>query len=186
MPYEFNMQSLKVSLICNYLLQRLGNGEFGEVHLGTWSGPNGSMPVAIKRPKSDSKSYDQEVQRDLLSDEMKIMAYLQEILPNGHENILRLVGAVTKNKEHFCILTEYCEWGSLDNFLRRKIENEKYVDELIPEYSDNSMESTRQIYKVHNYLNLMGRMDTNYGMRRGQSFAINEITNENSSLTLIS
>lgn len=131
-----------------YRFQRLGGGNFGDVFLGTLSGSKGKVRVAVKKPKNRSDSNDQKVQRDLLSVEMKMMAYLQERLPNGHENVLRLVGAATRNIEHFCILTEYCEWGSLDNFLRNKFGSEKYVNEVVSENIDNNEQSARQAYKV--------------------------------------
>lgn len=130
------------------MFQQLGKGHFGDVALGILSGPNGCALVAVKTPKHHSGSGDQKWQRQLLRDEMKIMAYLQERLPNGHENVLKLVGAITSSSEHFCILTEYCEWGSLNKFLQNTIENKRFEDEIVLEESDNNGQSVNQMYKV--------------------------------------
>lgn len=106
------------------------------------------MRVAVKTPKRESDSNERQMQRDLLRDEMKILAYLQEILPDGHENVLKLIGANTSSIDHFCILTDYCEWGSLDNFLRNKTDNDQYVNEIVSGDSDSKENSARHTYRV--------------------------------------
>lgn len=111
------------------------------MQLGTLSGTHGDVPVAIKTPKDD----DDELQKELLIEEMKIMAYLQEGFP--HENVLKMIGCVT-NKEHFCLLTEYCELGSLDKFLRKTIYSNKFEHEIVYEEYDHFIQSIKTTYKV--------------------------------------
>jgi hypothetical protein len=41
------------------------------------------------------------------------------------------MGAITTVKDEFCVVIEYCEYGSLDSFLRNKIERNKFVNELV-------------------------------------------------------
>lgn len=112
------------------------------MQLGTLSRPNGDVRVAIKKPKEDGN----ELQKSLLREEMNIMAHLQEGLP--HENILKMIGYITTSSEHFCLLTEYCELGSLDKFLRKKIESNKFEDEIAFEEHDSILQSIKQTYRV--------------------------------------
>jgi serine/threonine protein kinase len=103
--------------------------------------PNGKIPVAVKMAKySSSISLNRQErakreqllrrQRKLLRDELNIMAHLQA-LTGGHENVLKLVGAITTIRADFCVLTEYCEWGSAEHFLRNKFLNGDFENEII-------------------------------------------------------
>jgi hypothetical protein len=103
--------------------------------------PNGKLPVAVKMPKcscSTSLNRQERVEREqllrrqrkLLRDELNIMAHLQA-LTGGHENVLKLVGAITTIRADFCVLTEYCEWGSVEQFLRDKFHNDDFENEII-------------------------------------------------------
>ncbi len=111
------------------------------MHLGTLSQLIGKVPVAVKSPKLRFVSEKSEnirskrrnimrQQRKLLKDELKIMTHLQAV-SGGHENVLKLVGAITTSRTDFCILTEYCEWGSMDHFLRKKFNNGEFENEII-------------------------------------------------------
>ena len=114
--------------------------------------PIGKVPVAVKMPKSNTglgngkaKKRQEKIikcQRQLMREEMAIMIHLQKE-SGGHPNVLKLIGAITTIRADFCILTEYCEWGSMDQFLRRKIKNGEFLDEIIKEEN-----GTSQIWKV--------------------------------------
>jgi hypothetical protein len=92
---------------------------------------------------------DAKMQRDVLREELKIMGYLQNgVVFGGHENVLLLVGAITTNRKHFCLLTEYCSLGSMENFLQNKHSTHKFVNELILESSSGHRFPTTRIYKV--------------------------------------
>lgn len=67
----------------------------------------------------------QKIQRDAIRNELKILTSIGE-----HPNIIKLLGIVTMNRAEFCIITEYCENGSLDNFLDFKYKNEYFVDQV--------------------------------------------------------
>uniref|UniRef100_A0A914X042 Protein kinase domain-containing protein n=1 Tax=Plectus sambesii TaxID=2011161 RepID=A0A914X042_9BILA len=70
-------------------------------------------------------------QRQALRDELSIFAHLQSSSTGGHENVLKLLGAITTIKTDFSLLTEYCECGSMDRFLQEKWKNGKFEDELV-------------------------------------------------------
>ncbi len=114
------------------------------------------MPVAIKTTKSVSKSPmstssitsceqlaedEQRLQRDSIRDEIKIMTAV-----GGHPNVLQLLGACTVLEVNFCLITEYCENGSLDSFLRSKFDNEKFIDEIVV------LEEEKIVYKVRSFI----------------------------------
>lgn len=66
----------------------------------------------------------------------------------GHPNILRLIGVVTIWRDRFCIVTEYCDLGSLGLFLQEKFYKDLFVNELVSEESEEHIESKKQIWKV--------------------------------------
>jgi serine/threonine protein kinase len=93
----------------------------------------------VKTPKSVSseqmnrmnaleREQEQVNQRESLRDELKIMSFL-----SGHPNVVQLLGAITTNKDDFCVVIEYCEYGGMDSFLRGKFDNNKFINELIPQ-----------------------------------------------------
>ena len=63
----------------------LGSGEFGVVHKGQWSTPEGSVVVALKMSHKDAP----EAEKVKLLQETAIM---KQFL---HPNVVRLLGAVT-------------------------------------------------------------------------------------------
>uniref|UniRef100_A0A914WN68 Protein kinase domain-containing protein n=1 Tax=Plectus sambesii TaxID=2011161 RepID=A0A914WN68_9BILA len=117
--------------------RRIGEGFYGDVYLGTLSRSEENIQVAIKMAK-DEKS--------VLRDEMKILMYLQSEIE--HENVLRLLGAVTKSRNEFCILTEFCEFGSLDSFLERKYDGGEFVDEIIVQENNEQQQLLEQTWKA--------------------------------------
>uniref|UniRef100_A0A914WGS6 Protein kinase domain-containing protein n=1 Tax=Plectus sambesii TaxID=2011161 RepID=A0A914WGS6_9BILA len=82
-------------------------------------------------------------QRQAIKDELSIFAHLQSSSTGGHENVLKLLGAITTIKTDFCLLTEYCECGSMDRFLQTKWKNGAFEDELVFEESDSE-----QVWKI--------------------------------------
>ena len=90
------------------LLQQLGSGEFGTVHLGLWS--NGSADpaqVAVKTLNSQCSE----------SDRVK---FLREAAIMGqfvHNNVVRLHGVVTE-EENMMIVLEYMPKRDLQGYLK--------------------------------------------------------------------
>jgi serine/threonine protein kinase len=113
--------------------------------------------VAVKTPKKRDKTsendYEHEKilqqQRESLIDELKIMYYI-----GHHDNVLQLIGALTKCKDNFCIITEYCEFGSLDIFLKTKIEKGLYCDEIVKKFEEkeNNIACDATHWKVNKFL----------------------------------
>ncbi len=110
----------------------MGHGNFGEVYLGVLQQNETFSPIAVKKTKINTKDVQQDQQqkmrsqREALRNELNIMK-----CTNGHPNVLKLIGAITTNKDNFCVITEYCEFGSLDVFLQRKWRSGLFCDELI-------------------------------------------------------
>jgi hypothetical protein len=134
----------------------LAGGHFGDVCLGLLTINGSRLPVAVKTPKSlssermcqlnETEIVDQlKLQRDSLRDELRIIAQV-----GSHSNILKFYGAITTSKDDFQIVTEYCENGSLDNFLREKIDSGCFVNELMANIDDQNYQtpSTRRGWKV--------------------------------------
>ena len=96
-----------MSFLVHSVLQKLGSGEFGTVHLGLWS--NGSadpVQVAVKTLNSQCSE----------SDRVK---FLREAAIMGqfvHNNVVQLHGVVTE-EENMMIVLEYMPKGDLRNFL---------------------------------------------------------------------
>ncbi|XP_054845636.1 mast/stem cell growth factor receptor Kit [Eublepharis macularius] len=91
----------------------LGAGAFGKVVEATAYGlskPDGAVRVAVKMLKSSAHSTEQEA----LMSELKVLSYL-----GNHVNIVNLLGACTVGGP-ILVITEYCCYGDLLNFLRRK------------------------------------------------------------------
>jgi hypothetical protein len=158
--------------------QKLGQGCFGDVYLGTFTQPIGIVPVAVKTPKnfvssSHANSIKEKkkirLQRKLLRDELKIMAHIQDSL-GGHANVLRLVGAITTSKEDFCILTEYCEWGSLDHFLRNKYNSDDFENELLFEKNQNDTADSEEIWRVEFLILSTNRVERAGGQTRERGY----------------
>ncbi|XP_008059241.1 macrophage colony-stimulating factor 1 receptor [Carlito syrichta] len=93
----------------------LGAGAFGKVVEATAFGlgkEDAVLKVAVKMLKSTAHADEKEA----LMSELKIMSHL-----GPHENIVNLLGACTHGGP-VLVITEYCCYGDLLNFLRRKAE----------------------------------------------------------------
>ncbi|XP_006204512.2 macrophage colony-stimulating factor 1 receptor [Vicugna pacos] len=93
----------------------LGAGAFGKVVEATAFGlgkEDAVLKVAVKMLKSTAHADEKEA----LMSELKIMSHLGQ-----HENIVNLLGACTHGGP-VLVITEYCCYGDLLNFLRRKAE----------------------------------------------------------------
>ena len=92
----------------NYrMLQKLGSGEFGVVHLGTWTdGSADPIQVAVKTLNSKCSEPD----RVKFLREAAIMGQFQ------HINIVQLHGVVTE-EEKMMIVLEYMSKGDLRAYL---------------------------------------------------------------------
>ncbi|XP_027751089.1 macrophage colony-stimulating factor 1 receptor [Empidonax traillii] len=94
----------------------LGAGAFGKVVEATAIGlgkEDSVLKVAVKMLKSSADTDEQEA----LMSELKIMSHL-----GHHKNIVNLLGACTYGGP-ILVITEYCRYGDLLNFLRRKAES---------------------------------------------------------------
>ncbi|TMS20407.1 Platelet-derived growth factor receptor alpha [Larimichthys crocea] len=94
----------------------LGSGAFGKVVEGTAYGLSRSQPVmkvAVKMLKPTARSSEKQA----LMSELKIMTHL-----GPHLNIVNLLGACTKSGPIY-IITEYCFYGDLVNYLHKNREN---------------------------------------------------------------
>ncbi|XP_072294325.1 mast/stem cell growth factor receptor kita [Eucyclogobius newberryi] len=91
----------------------LGSGAFGKVVEATAYGlskADSVMTVAVKMLKSSAHS----TEKEALMSELKVLSYL-----GNHMNIVNLLGACTVGGPTL-VITEYCCFGDLLNFLRRK------------------------------------------------------------------
>ncbi|XP_008405694.1 mast/stem cell growth factor receptor kita isoform X2 [Poecilia reticulata] len=94
----------------------LGSGAFGKVVEATAYGLSNAdsvMTVAVKMLKSSAHS----TEKEALMSELKVLSYL-----GNHINIVNLLGACTVGGPTL-VITEYCCFGDLLNFLRRKRES---------------------------------------------------------------
>ena len=93
--------------VCCSILQKLGSGEFGVVHLGTWTdGSVDPIPVAVKTLNSKCSESD----RVKFLREAAIMGQFQ------HNNVVQLHGVVTE-EENMMIVLEYMSKGDLRELL---------------------------------------------------------------------
>ncbi|XP_030315109.1 macrophage colony-stimulating factor 1 receptor isoform X1 [Calypte anna] len=115
----------------------LGAGAFGKVVEATAFGlgkEDSVLKVAVKMLKSSADTDEQEA----LMSELKIMSHL-----GHHENIVNLLGACT-NGGPILVITEYCRYGDLLNFLRKKAESIIIQDSSL----DTSLDSTADYKNV--------------------------------------
>ena len=95
-----------ILLVCS-VLQRLGSGEFGTVHLGLWTkGSADPVQVAVKTLNSLCSVSD----RGKFLREAAIMGQFEG------DNIVRLHGVVTEVRDAIIVL-EYMSKGDLQEFL---------------------------------------------------------------------
>uniref|UniRef100_A0A3P9M0M3 Mast/stem cell growth factor receptor n=1 Tax=Oryzias latipes TaxID=8090 RepID=A0A3P9M0M3_ORYLA len=107
--WEFPRQKLRFG-------KTLGSGAFGKVVRATAYGlcsPDTVTTVAVKMLKPNAHS----TEKEALMSELKVLSYL-----GNHMNIVNLLGACTVGGP-LLVITEYCCYGDLLNFLRRKRES---------------------------------------------------------------
>ena len=109
--YEISFDSLNMGRL-------VGEGSFGKVYLATWN----ETPVAVKVLVDATSALDTKVNDpmrlrrmaepvlDKLSDEAGLMASMR------HPNIIQFMGIVSMPP---CVVTEYCERGSMADVLKR-------------------------------------------------------------------
>ncbi|XP_067434847.1 KIT proto-oncogene, receptor tyrosine kinase b isoform X1 [Thunnus thynnus] len=106
--WEFPRQKLRFG-------KTLGSGAFGKVVRATAYGlcsADTVSTVAVKMLKPNAHS----TEKEALMSELKVLSYL-----GNHVNIVNLLGACTVGGP-ILVITEYCCYGDLLNFLRRKRE----------------------------------------------------------------
>ncbi|XP_041840237.1 KIT proto-oncogene, receptor tyrosine kinase b [Melanotaenia boesemani] len=109
LKWEFPRQKLRFG-------KTLGSGAFGKVVRATAYGlcsPDTVTTVAVKMLKPNPHS----TEKEALMSELKVLSYL-----GNHVNIVNLLGACTVAGP-ILVITEYCCYGDLLNFLRRKRES---------------------------------------------------------------
>ncbi|KAK4318588.1 hypothetical protein Pmani_010423 [Petrolisthes manimaculis] len=92
--------------------QTLGEGEFGKVMKAKAQGIAGNLgysTVAVKMLKSNSTPAE-------LADLLSEYTLLKEV---SHPNVVKLLGACTSKGGPIYIIIEYCQYGSLRNYLKR-------------------------------------------------------------------
>uniref|UniRef100_A0A672IQL2 Platelet-derived growth factor receptor alpha n=1 Tax=Salarias fasciatus TaxID=181472 RepID=A0A672IQL2_SALFA len=113
LPYDSRWEFPRDRLVLGRIL---GSGAFGKVVEGTAYGLSCSQPVmkvAVKMLKPTARTSEKQA----LMSELKIMTHL-----GPHLNILNLLGACTKSGPIY-IITEYCFYGDLVNYLHKNREN---------------------------------------------------------------
>ncbi|NWX83589.1 PGFRB factor, partial [Nothoprocta pentlandii] len=108
LPYDSSWEVPRDKLV---LGRTLGSGAFGRVVEATAHGLSHSqstMKVAVKMLKSTARSSEKQA----LMSELKIMSHL-----GPHLNIVNLLGACTKGGRPIYIITEYCRYGDLVDYL---------------------------------------------------------------------
>uniref|UniRef100_A0A7N8XUS5 Platelet-derived growth factor receptor alpha n=1 Tax=Mastacembelus armatus TaxID=205130 RepID=A0A7N8XUS5_9TELE len=113
LPYDSRWEFPRDRLVLGRIL---GSGAFGKVVDGTAYGLSRSQPVmkvAVKMLKPTARSSEKQA----LMSELKIMTHL-----GPHLNIVNLLGACTKSGPIY-IITEYCFYGDLVNYLHKNREN---------------------------------------------------------------
>ncbi|XP_068448220.1 KIT proto-oncogene, receptor tyrosine kinase b [Clinocottus analis] len=106
--WEFSRQKLRFG-------KTLGSGAFGKVVRATAYGlcsADTVTTVAVKMLKPNAHA----TEKEALMSELKVLSYL-----GNHVNIVNLLGACTVGGP-ILVITEYCCYGDLLNFLRRKRE----------------------------------------------------------------
>ncbi|XP_058022624.1 macrophage colony-stimulating factor 1 receptor isoform X2 [Ahaetulla prasina] len=138
----------------------LGAGAFGKVIEATAFGlgkEDSVLKVAVKMLKSTAHTDEQEA----LMSELKIMSHL-----GHHENIVNLLGACTHGGP-VLVITEYCPFGDLLNFLREKAEH-LIIEGLTLECTlDSMMADYKNIYLGKKYVQ---RSDSGLGCQSVDSY----------------
>ncbi|XP_061440387.1 mast/stem cell growth factor receptor Kit [Rhineura floridana] len=117
----------------------LGAGAFGKVVEATAYGlfkPDGAMRVAVKMLKPSAHF----TEKEALMSELKVLSYL-----GNHINIVNLLGACTVGGPTL-VITEYCCYGDLLNFLRRKRDSF-----ICPKHDETAVYKNLLYQKEHMY-----------------------------------
>uniref|UniRef100_A0ABM5FL87 receptor protein-tyrosine kinase n=1 Tax=Pogona vitticeps TaxID=103695 RepID=A0ABM5FL87_9SAUR len=137
----------------------LGAGAFGKVIEATAFGldkEDSVTKVAVKMLKSTAHTDEQEA----LMSELKIMSHL-----GHHENIVNLLGACTHGGP-VLVITEYCPYGDLLNFLRKKTECLIIQDLTLDSTIDNTAADYKNIYLGKKYI----QNDSGFGSQCVESY----------------
>ena len=94
-----------------HLVRKLGEGAFGEVHLGMCEGLTPGDDLTLVAIKSLKDHYDVEEARRAFDREAEILTSLQ------HEHIVTFYG-ISMDEDPLLMIFEYMENGDLNNFLR--------------------------------------------------------------------
>ncbi|XP_069833730.1 mast/stem cell growth factor receptor Kit isoform X1 [Dendropsophus ebraccatus] len=108
----------------------LGAGAFGKVVEATAYGllkEDNAITVAVKMLKPSAHS----TEREALMSELKVLSYL-----GHHKNIVNLLGACTVGGPTL-VITEYCCYGDLLNYLRRK--RDSFICQKFDDHSENAL-----------------------------------------------
>uniref|UniRef100_A0A8D0KF15 receptor protein-tyrosine kinase n=1 Tax=Salvator merianae TaxID=96440 RepID=A0A8D0KF15_SALMN len=137
----------------------LGAGAFGRVIEATAFGlgkEDSVMKVAVKMLKTTAYPDEQEA----LMSELKIMSHL-----GHHENIVNLLGACTQGGP-ILVITEYCPYGDLLNFLRNKAECLIIPDLTLETPLDSMIADYKNIYLGKKYI----ESDSGFGRQGVDSY----------------
>jgi serine/threonine protein kinase len=101
----------------------LDTDTFGAMHLGVLTNILGFRQRVILKTARDNTPE----QHKLLQAELDLMANIGD-----HENVLKIFGAKSIGSNgRLCVITEYCEQGSLANFLSEKHKLDLFIDEIV-------------------------------------------------------
>jgi serine/threonine protein kinase len=94
------------------------------------------LPVAVKMIKvieraDESRKSAIELQAESLQRELDMLANIRGLHERQHPNLLQLIGASTTSDHQLCIVTEYCECGSLGEYLKEKLKNDQFINEIV-------------------------------------------------------
>ncbi|KAM3938043.1 mast/stem cell growth factor receptor Kit isoform 3-T3 [Leptodactylus fuscus] len=108
----------------------LGAGAFGKVVEATAYGlfkEDNALTVAVKMLKPSAHA----TEREALMSELKVLSYL-----GHHKNIVNLLGACTVGGPTL-VITEYCCYGDLLNYLRRK--RDSFICQKFEDHSESAL-----------------------------------------------
>ena len=111
---ELNIEKFEVQ-------DEIVRGDFGTTYLAKITS-DGSL-VSVKIPNNSNDEF--LLNRRAMERELDALASVDR----NHENVVKLIGAITKPKEAFVIVTEYCAGGSLREFLIRERERGVEIDD---------------------------------------------------------
>uniref|UniRef100_A0A671LUY6 Mast/stem cell growth factor receptor Kit n=1 Tax=Sinocyclocheilus anshuiensis TaxID=1608454 RepID=A0A671LUY6_9TELE len=159
----------------------LGSGAFGKVVEATAYGMSKAdtmMTVAVKMLKPSAHA----TEKEALMSELKVLSYL-----GNHINIVNLLGACTIGGPTL-VITEYCCFGDLLNFLRRRRESFYFTTLREDSYYRNVMLQPEPNESRHGYMTMkpsvMGLLssENRRSLNKGDSYrdsdAVSEIMQE--------